>query len=325
MNKNIFGKLLIIFVLIGLTLAGCAGAAAPNSDYMVSEAETYGGRMEVPASPNIITQEYDFVDEYSIAGAEADQILQERLVIKDANLVLVVNDPSESLDNIARLAEELGGFVVYANLYQTETSEGVKIPQASLSIRVPAEELNNALDVIKAESDQDPISQGISSQDVTGEYVDLQSRLNNLEATEEQLLVIMEEAKRTEDVLAVYNQLVQVREEIEIIKGRMKYLEQSAALSSIQIELMANEAVQPLTVGGWQPTGIAKSAVQALINALKFLVNFAIWFVIFILPIALILFVLVYLPVRWLIRRIRRSKKVKDENNQKQDPEISSN
>jgi hypothetical protein len=325
MNKDIWFKILILFVFIGMILAGCAGSATPESEYIMSESAPYEEEMESPASRGVVFQEADFDENYSFSVAEAAQVPEERLVIKDANLVIVVDDPSLSLDRITRLAEDLGGFVVYANLYQTETSEGVKIPQASIAIRVPAEELSNALEKIKAESDQDPISQGISSQDVTGEYVDLQSRLNNLEATESQLLVIMEEAKRTEDVLAVYSQLTQVREEIEIIKGRMKFLEQSAALSSIQVELMANEAVQPLTVGGWQPTGVAKSAVQALINGLKFLVNLAIWLAIFVLPIALIVFVFVFLPVRWLIRRVRRSKKSKADTLQEQDPDTTSN
>lgn len=325
MNKDIWFKTLILFVFLGMILAGCAGSSAPESDYIMSEPAPYEEEMGSSASRGVVFQEADYNEEYSVIAVGEAQVPEERLVIKDANLVIVVDDPSLSLDRITRLAEDLGGFVVYANLYQTETSEGVKIPQASIAIRVPAEELSNALEKIKAESDQDPISQGISSQDVTGEYVDLQSRLNNLEATEAQLLVIMEEAKRTEDVLAVYNQLTQVREEIEIIKGRMKFLEQSAALSSIQIELMANEAVQPLTVGGWQPTGVAKSAVQALINGLKFLVNLAIWLAIFVLPIALIVFVFVFLPVRWLIRRVRRSKKGKVDPVRQQDPDTTSN
>jgi len=324
MNRNILFKVLILFVFIGLILAGCAGSAMPTPEFAMSEPAPYEEEMEAPASRDIVFQESNFAEDYAFTNAGAAQIPEERLVIKDANLVIVVDDPSLSLDKITRLAEDLGGFVVYANLYQTETSEGVKIPQASISIRVPAEELNNALEMIKNESDQDPISQGISSQDVTGEYVDLQSRLNNLEATEAQLLVIMEDAKRTEDVLAVYDQLSQVREEIEVTKGRMKYLEQSAALSSIQVELMANEAVQPLTVGGWQPTGVAKSALQALINGLKFLVNLAIWVAIFVLPIALLLFIFVFLPVRWLIRRIRRSRKGKEVVTQEQDPGLTS-
>ena len=145
---------------------------------------------------------------------------------------------------------------------------------------------------------------------MTQDYVDLQSRLRNLEAAEQKLIAIMDEASNTEDVLSVYNELVRVQEEIEVIKGRINYFERSARMSLISTELVADEAVQPLTIGGWEPVGVAKDAVQALINALKFLVNAGIWILIFVVPVVLILFVVVFLPVRWIVRR-RRGRKEK--------------
>jgi hypothetical protein len=111
------------------------------------------------------------------------------------------------------------------------------------------------------------------------------------QAAEDQLTEIMGSANRTEDVLAVYNQLVQVREQIEVIKGQMQYYEQSAAMSAISVDLLANAAVQPLTVGGWQPEGTAREAVQALINTLKTLGSLVIWIVIWLVPVLLVLFV----------------------------------
>jgi hypothetical protein len=107
-------------------------------------------------------------------------------------------------------------------------------------------------------------------------------------------------------VLNVYNQLVQVREQIEVIKGQIKYYEQSAALSSISVELIADEAVQPLEIGGWRPDGVAKDALQALINTLKFLANALIWIIIYILPVLLVLYVIVFLPLSLVWRAWKR-------------------
>jgi len=146
------------------------------------------------------------------------------------------------------------------------------------------------------------LSENVSGQDITQEYTDLESRLRNLEQAEEQLTKIMEQAWETEDVLIVYNRLVEVQEQIELIKGQMKYYEQSAALSSISINIQANEAVQPLKIGNWQPVGVAKRALQALINTLKFLADMLIWIALYILPVALILF----FPVRWLWRWLKK-------------------
>ena len=85
-----------------------------------------------------------------------------------------------------------------------------------------------------------------------------QARLN-LEEAEAQLQEIMDGAVRTEDVLNVHNQLVFVREQIEVIQGQIQYFEQSAAFSMISIELVADAAVQPLNIGGWQPAGVASA------------------------------------------------------------------
>jgi hypothetical protein len=213
------------------------------------------------------------------------------------------------MDAIAEMAEEMGGFVVNANLYKQELDGGVQVPRASITVRVPAEMLNDALNQIKAESDQDPLSESIDSQDITREYVDLQSRLKNLQATEAKLTEIMDEATKTEDVLSVYNQLVQVREQIEVIQGQIKYYQESASLSAISVELLANEAVRPLTIGGWQPVGVAKSAIQTLINTLKFLVNAVIWIVIYILPVLLLLYLIFVLPLSLVWRAWRKRRR----------------
>jgi hypothetical protein len=230
----------------------------------------------------------------------------DRLVIKNGDLMLVVADPPASLARISKLADEMNGFVVTANQYMTSLENGVEVPEASITIRVPAERLNEALDRIRAESDRAPLSEKLGSEDVTKDYTDLQSRLRSLSAAEAQLTEIMGSATKTEDVLNVYNQLQQVQMQIEQVKGQIQYYEQSAALSAISVTLRANEAVQPLTIGAWQPTGVAKNAVQALINTLKVIVNIVIWTVILILPVLLILWLVFVLPIRWLWRTYRK-------------------
>jgi len=89
----------------------------------------------------------------------------------------------------------------------------------------------------------------------------------------------------------------------------MKYYEQSAALSAISVELTASAAQQPLTVGGWQPKGVARDAVQALIYALQGLANVSIWLVLFLLPVGLVIalvFFLIFVAGRGIFRRLRK-------------------
>ncbi|MEE9513649.1 MAG: DUF4349 domain-containing protein, partial [Anaerolineales bacterium] len=138
------------------------------------------------------------------------------------------------------------------------------------------------------------------------------SQLRNLEAAEEELREIMGSLTKAEDVLRVYETLRQVRQEIEIIKGRMQYFEQSARLSAITIELLPDVVSQPLQIGRWQPEGTAKEALQSLIRALQFLANMTIWFVIYVFPVLLLLSIPFWV-IRWIIIR-RRSRKVTPES-----------
>jgi hypothetical protein len=297
---NFFQQYGILLLLASLLLGACASAAPAQQAYEL--ASPAAAPMELGGG---VTAEMKNIG-YEETSRDSSTANAERLVIQNAQITLAVEDPGISMDRIAVLAQEMGGFVVTKNLYQQTLDSGLKVPRASITIRVPAERLNEALDQIKTESNQDPIRESSDSQDVTGEYTDLQSRLRNLENTEAQLNRIMEEAVSTEDVLKVYNQLVKIRESIEVTKGRIQYFEQSAALSAISVELMADEAVQPLSIGGWQPQGVAKNAIQSLINTLTFLANAVIWIIIYIVPVLLVLYIIFYLPLSFVWRKIRK-------------------
>jgi hypothetical protein len=233
----------------------------------------------------------------------------ERLVIKNASLALVVKDPLASVNSITALAEGLGGFVVSSNTYQASTdAEGNKIMQAYVTIRVPVEKLSEALGQLKGMA-VEVRSENVSGEDVTAQYTDLESQLTNLEAAEAQLQNIMEGATRTEDVLNVYNQLVVVRGQIEQIKGQMKYYRDSAAMSAISLELIPDALAQPLQVAGWKPEGVAKEAFEALVRAFQGLATAGIWAAIYLLPLALVFGLPLYVIGRWVVRKLSKPKK----------------
>jgi mannose/fructose/N-acetylgalactosamine-specific phosphotransferase system component IIB len=300
MNNPIYRLFLSIVILV-LSISSCAPAAMPAEREKVAY-EGASAPAEAPASDQALMAP-------APASGTANQSQVERMVIKNGNLSIVVLDPPESMDNISKMTEAMGGFVVTANLYNQEIEGGIQVPRGSISIRIPAERMNEAMERIKAESSQDPISENINSQDVTSEYIDIQSRVKNLEAAEAELTEIMKSANKTEDVLNVYNQLVQIREQIEVNKGQIQYYEQSVALSSISVELIADKAVQPLKVGGWQIEGNAKRAVQALINTLQFLVKAIIWIIILILPVLLIIYLVFVLPISLVLRAWKRRRR----------------
>ena len=303
-------RILLTLVVLAFLLVSCSGASMPAREAQVFSAADsgYDGAEYVePSAPELYE---DRATSLTIADTTTETNV-ERMVIKNADIAIVTVDPAQSMTDIGKMAENMGGYVVESNLYQQTLSSGSQVPYASITVRVPAEKLDEALSQIK-DGAIEVENENISGQDVTSQYTDLQSQLRNLEAAEAQLQEIMEEATKTEDVLNIFNQLVVVREQIEVIKGQMQYYEQAAALSKISVSITADEAVQPIQVGGWQPSGVAKDAIEALIEALQFIATAAIWTVLCVLPIGLLIGLPLFFVIRSVIR-IRRRRKSGDD------------
>ncbi len=289
MHKKISIYLLTLLILL---VAACspAGLSAPQAP--AADMDTGGGfALEEEAAP---------MESRAFDDSSTDQVI-ERLVIKNANLSVAVDDPLVKMNQIMAMAEEMGGFVVSSNLWYRTLENGVEVPQGEVLVRVPSTRFDEALTIVKTGVGQ-VVNENVTGQDVTQEYTDLQSRIKNLQAAEAELQRIMEEAVKTEDVLNVYNRLIDIREQIEVLQGRINYFEQSASFSAISVSVLADEAVQPLTIGGWEPVGVAKDAIQALINTFKAIVNVLIWVALYVLPIL----VLLYIPFRLLRAGYRR-------------------
>ena len=158
----------------------------------------------------------------------------------------------------------------------------------NLTLRVPADRFHEVMAALRKMA-MEVTQESIGSQDVTQEYVDLESRLRALEAKALRLEELMEAAEDTEAVLAVYQELSRTQQEIEQTKGRMQYLERSAAMATIDVYLTPDELSQPVEIAGWRPVGVMKEAFEALINVFQFLVNALIWVVILIVPVAIFL------------------------------------
>ena len=305
-------KLWLVILSVSIMLSSCALAPSAVESSLDHEAEQKMGLpMTAAEAPRMDMSENVYEGDSSAGSSyESTEINAERIVIKNASLSIVVPDPSSAMQSIAKMAEGMGGFVVNLNMYKTTTSQGLEVPIANITVRVPAEKLDQTLIQIKAlvdDPDIDVLNEDISGQDVTSEVTDLESRLRNLEAAEEQLLKIMNDAYRTEDVIIVFRELTSVREEIEMIQGQIKYYRESAQLSAVSVYLQAKAAIEPITIGKWQPGVEIQKAIQALVNSGKFLIDMLIWIIIFIAP----LLVVIFLPVFFIIRYFKKRKQLK--------------
>jgi hypothetical protein len=294
--------LVLVLLLAGLAaLAGCAQSAAtpmPETVIVERQAEHEAAPpMEAPVAQ----------DTANAAGAAGLPSVADRMIIRTGDLSLEVEDAEAALGQIRSLAASLDGFVAGTNMWQVDERM-----RGTVTLRVPAESFDAAMEQLK-DLAVEVHRENASSQDVTEEFTDLDARLRNLEATEQELLALLtevrEETRRAEDVLAVHRELTDIRGQIEQIKGRMQYLERSTALATINVELIPQEEVQ-IVEAGWQPNQTLREALRALVNAGQFLVDAAIWLIVFVLPVLLALLAPIVIVVV-LLRRWQRARRAR--------------
>ena len=319
-------KFALIFVVLIVILSACASAASTQAIQAPVPAApaTAAPAMNSYGTGNAATNEQAGVPVGSVIlpgnrstkTTDSTATAQARLVATNVDLSIVVADPQKKSDAIYQLAKNLGGYLVSENMSQVSTPSGTIVPQGTISIRVPADKLDNALSQIEA-GVVDVQSENRSGQDVTSQYVDLQSQLTNLQKAEQDLQAIMDEAQnnpgnnsttKTQDVLNVYNQIVSIRGQIEQIQGQMKYIDETTSTSSINVTLIAEETIKPITIGGWKPQGVARDAVQALVKFLQGFVNFVIYLILLVLPILIIVFGPIALVIWGIVALVKRRK-----------------
>lgn len=142
------------------------------------------------------------------------------VLIYTAELWLAVSSIEPSLAASEGIAREVGGFMTNRD-------------NTSISLRVPAERFDEALD--KLVKLGDVINRRVTAQDVTEEYRDLTLRIKNAEAIRDRLTELLAKATNVEESIAVETELGRVTAEIETMKGRLTYLRDRAALSTITL------------------------------------------------------------------------------------------
>ena len=310
-SKRFLLFLILLMVVTALAFTSCgvfgrSDGSAGNGYLEETKAEFYDEEavMEAPAmemsegdfaaeKESIYTNDVQYSDTANTA---------ERKVIKTAYLSLEVgNDKFEkALFDLTRLADNNGGFVSHTQSYSDE--EG-KLTSGSITIRIPYDKYNSALDLIKDLGTVESIS--VSGQDVTQEYTDLESRLRNLNAQEEILLDLMSQSGDVGDSIEVQRELSYVMEQIEVIKGRMNYLDNMVSFSTIEVYMHEPEPIT--TSSGW-------GFVEALKKGLRGAVTVFNGILIFIIAASPILAIIaIILVVIWLIVKSRRRRRARKE------------
>ncbi|WP_051314632.1 DUF4349 domain-containing protein [Alteribacter aurantiacus] len=226
MKKNI----VFLFVVMVLLVTSCS-----NRDYD----ESYDSDVEYDrdmASDDVAAGEYEMADE-EMAESEsreaASNAERTQMVIYNGDIAIEVRNFERAQQQIEQEVERLGGFVLQSSVYQRGTSDD---RSGNMTVRVPQEHFFSFMTDLES-SDTRVLEKSSYGNDVTEEYVDLESRLRSQEVLEERLLAFLDEAENTEDLLQISRDLSEVQGEIEHIQGRMNYLENHVAFSTISIHI----------------------------------------------------------------------------------------
>jgi len=257
MNKLLKVSIPILLILGLVLISGCS--ASPSK------------APSVPGEAGPDEQGLAPVDEVRVTSGLTDELPEDRKIVRTGSMTLEVEDIAEAMDAVAEMADEFNGYVVSS--YKYEYEQGVS---GHITIRVPSERFEEAFARLRQLAAAVPY-ETTTARDVTEEYVDLEAQLSNLLATEAQYLALLERAENVEEMLMVQRELSNVREQIERIEGRMRYLQQTSEMSLIEVNLQETEGLaEP-----WSASAALRTAVRGLTRLGRGLATVLIWLGVF--------------------------------------------
>lgn len=263
-----------------LMLAACGGSASTTTTFAAGATTT--------VAPDA------FFDDQSGEGAEEGVGVatpSDRQVIYDGRMELEAAQTRATFDRLTALVQGSGGFVSAAIVQEVADEDDQ--PFISMTVRVPADRLTATLVEIRRQADR-VVSESLSSQDVTDEFVDIEAQLRNLQALETELLALLAELRDNTDadpakLLQVFDQIRQTRGEIEQLQGRKQLLENLVALATIEIGISPlASAASIVPEPAWEPGTVAKAALRDTVEALQAVADFLIRFGLNVLPILVV-------------------------------------
>lgn len=219
----------------------------------------------------------------------APVVSDSRMVVQNTSISMQVNDVSAVSSNIENLAISVGGYMVNRSMVKPEGAA-----TGNITIRVPAEKREETLNSIKKMGIK-TVSENVSGYDVTDQYVDIQGRVDNLNKTKIKMEVLLDQANNVSDLMNIQMQINNIQSQIDSYIGQQKYLEQTAKLTRIMINLSTDELALPYVPdAAWRPGAVLKTAVRSMIGAVRNVADAIIWMVVYF-PVLAIMGLLYYI------------------------------
>ena len=292
-------SLLVVFVVALVTACATGSATLSTVDKAVDTSSGSGDADgAVGAAPAALPTTGPATGDAS-GGDEAVVARDDAKIIRTGTIDLEVKDVPTALRVARDGIVTLGGYVGAS----TTSNDGDR-PSAQITYRVPADRWEAALDLLRGLSGQTTkvVAEHTEAVEVTGQVVDLEARIRNLQASEIALQGIAEKATKVSDILEVQAQLTDTRGQIEVLTAQLKDLNDRAGYATLTANLNVPVAAVQATAKGWEPTTVVDEASANLLSILQALATAGIWFLIVCLPILFVIGAIAAI-VAWIARR----------------------
>jgi len=230
MKRKAVWTLLVAGLLI--LLASCSSGDSSKADIQMESSSM--------SHDKATTEQENKAETEELANEQSNVIPTDRKIIHRAELQLNVKNLENTQLIIEKKVSEYGGYIVESNVHR-ESEESIS---ARLTVRIPEQHFQKFLTDAEGEA-AEVLNRNVTGEDVTEQYIDLESRVKSKRTVEQRLLEFMGKAEKTEDLLKISSDLSKVQEEIELIVGKMKYLENQTSFSTIEIAMYENSVIVP--------------------------------------------------------------------------------
>jgi len=255
-------------LVLSVSLAAC-GTSSSEADYSAPE-----GKYEYPAAEEAAAEiAYDsYYEEEAIepemgdaaGGAEAPEVNEsatsQRKLIKTVELSVETKAYDDLMVSLEAQIEELGGYIESLNAYNGSYYSGRTNRSASITARIPAEKLDGFVKQMGEEANI--VDRNESVEDVTLQYVDLDSHTRMLEEEQERLLELLENAETIEDIITIEGRLSEVKYQLESMKSQLRTFDNKVTYSTVHIYIDEVKELTPVveqTAGERIAEGFAES------------------------------------------------------------------
>jgi hypothetical protein len=247
-------------------------------------------------------------------GVENELPVTTHLIIKNADMRLLVEDSDIAISRITQAVGDSGGYIISSRVWNQTHLDGKNYKYATITMGVPVIAFERTLNRLRDLS-LEVLDETASGEDVTDQYVDLQSQLINLEATRERIKSFLDQAQTVEEALLINQQLSEIERQIEEIKGRINYLQDRSSFSTITVNLepklpdyvpptpTPTPSPTPTPKEPWKPGETVESAWETLVDAYRVIIDLLIWVLLVVVPIFAPPVLIIWLVVKFVTRK----------------------